>query len=280
MTQEDTALAEIQVRLSDKLLFIKFQDQDPVLLHVEFQTEGDINMPRRMALYLAMILEKWAALEKVEGRKVRLATVVIYLSREDFRHDPGNLHIQGKLGLEFFISYGVIKLWELDPLPILEIGNPGMLPFVPLMSGNAKELVVKSKEKILQLPGELLGREAKEDLLVALIGFAGRVIDDRDFLRKLITEVFNMSRNYVFEIIQEDAEKKGREEGRVEGRVEGAIEEARKAIIKVLSVRFGELPREFSTWLAAQNNLERLEELVGNAAVCPSLESFTRLLNE
>jgi hypothetical protein len=56
-SEVDTAHGEVQVRFSDKFLRLRFEKSSPVLLHVEFQSAGDHDMPTRMTGYMALLAE-------------------------------------------------------------------------------------------------------------------------------------------------------------------------------------------------------------------------------
>jgi hypothetical protein len=65
-----------------------------------------------------------------------------------------------------------------------------------------------------------------------------------------------------------------RQEGRQEGRHEGEIHSRRQALQDVLEVRFSPLPVGLKAALSGVSELERLEQLLKVAVVCPDLESF------
>jgi hypothetical protein len=65
-----------------------------------------------------------------------------------------------------------------------------------------------------------------------------------------------------------------RQEGRHEGRHEGEIHSRRQALQDVLEVRFSPIPVGLKDALSGVSELERLEQLLKVAVVCPDLESF------
>ncbi|MBI4586766.1 MAG: hypothetical protein HY717_22355, partial [Planctomycetes bacterium] len=128
----DPVLTSPTLRFADKLLFLKLKKNAPGLLHVEFQAEGDAAMPKRILTYIALLLKTLEQIEEEERQAIRPACVVIYLSQEGYRSDPGFFDLSGYLDFKLFIAYKVIRLWEVDPQPIFELESPGLLPFVPL----------------------------------------------------------------------------------------------------------------------------------------------------
>jgi uncharacterized protein DUF4351 len=160
------------------------------------------------------------------------------------------------------------------------------------MAGNPKELLVKSRQRILDAPESVLSPGTKGDLLMILSGLASRVIEDKLLLENLKAEVRKMAhnKNYIFESLFDEAHVLGLEEGRQEGRQiglqegrqegrqEGARAEAQKVILRVLDRRFGTVGPEVVPRLESIPELTVLEDLVAEAAVAPSIEAFLALL--
>jgi predicted transposase YdaD len=281
----------VRTARADKILDVRFESRPPVLLHVEFQTEGRATIPRRMADYLSMIL---GLLGSPEHAGKTPAAVVVYLDRATYREDPGFLEIRGELGLFLHFAYRVIKLWDLDPDAILGMESPGLCPYVPLMRGNPVELLVKSKERILEAPEDRVSLETKKELLAVLAGLATRVVVEREVLDRVVTEIEAMGENYVFDRFfnrgreaglregvakgREEGREKGREEGRVEGREEGALAEARENILRILRRRFGAAAVDLSHRLSRISSRSDLESLLEDAAVAGTLDEFLRRL--
>ena len=263
-----TSLPAVTLLDADRVLSVKFGAGPALLLHVEFQMEGDPRMPVRMAEYLVGIRR---LLENPEHQGKRIASAAIYLDPETYRsEDPGFLDIQGDLGTRLLASYRVVKLWEMDPEPILAMESPGLCPFVPLMRGNPAELVIESKEKILRAPEEVAPFETKRELLAVLGFLANRAIKDLRFLGRLLSEVRKMGDNYWIDLLLEEGMEKGLEKGREEGR----REEALRAIRRVLICRFGDVREDVSTCLPAIADVEDLEGLLEEAAIAPTLDAF------
>jgi len=274
----DSVLATASKRYTDTLLEVPRAGRPALLLHVEFQLGGDAEMPERMAEYAAMLVRAIRSAEEHRGKSLALA--VVYLDRKAYREDPGHLDVKGEMGLRVLVSYRVVKLWEVDPAPILAMGSPGLLPFVPFMRGNPEELIVESTRKILAIPEALAGTAAKSTLLMSLGAIAGRVIGGRELLSRLYQEVLSMGENRFFDLIYEKGEeagrKKGCEIGREEGREEGARAEARRTILRILRRRFGTEGEGISDRLERVTALHDLESLIDEATDTPTLEGFLR----
>jgi len=259
----DTHLVTTAERIADKLLEVHFKGRPGLLLHLEFQIQGDREMPKRMVQYAALMLD---LLSQPEHRDKNFLSVVVYLDRKTFTEDPGFFIRELFPGMPFRYFYRVVKLWELDPEPILSMEAPGIWPFVPLMRGDPMDLLQKTKGKILHTPDTMVSQEGKQQLLSILGGLAWRVIKDWRFLQGLFAELRNMDDNkFLNALIEDHLQRKG-------ARV------ARKGILQILERRFGETGQQIQSRLVAIEDLEALEKLVVEAAVAPNLEAFLSLL--
>lgn len=233
--------------------------------------EGDDSMPLRMTAYLAHVA-KTLTLALTEGLKP--ACAVIYLHKESYREDPGYFELDGELDLKVFVRYKVIKLWEEAPERILEMENPGLCPFLPLMAGNPDELLVKSLEKIKKTPETVASAETKRDLLAVLGALASKVIAKKDFLRKLLSELRIMGDNWFLDEIRDEGVQIGLIKGRELGREEGARQASLEGLWTVLATRFGEIPADLRRRIEAEATFGELRDLIRLAASCPSIQSF------
>jgi hypothetical protein len=201
----DPKVTALQDRTSDKLLWLKFKDQSDLALHVEFQVEGRVNVPARVARYLVLV----ATSRDFKQSGARLGSYVVYLDRRTYRADPGRFELPGGPGTTLLATYNVVKLWELDPRPLLELESPGLCPFVPLHHGDPVELLIESKKRIVEAPESMVSGSVKQDLLMILGGLAGRVIGDRNLIARLFEEVRALGDNLFFDLIREEGLHEG-----------------------------------------------------------------------
>jgi len=280
VTPLDPVLATTVERLGDKLWDARFEGQPGLLLHVEWQLKSDSElMPVRMLQFASLVLE---VLRLKEHRGKRFLGVVVYLDKETFSGDPGGLLKELYPGKLLCYGYEVLRLWELDPEPILAAQTPGLWPFAPLMRGDPFDLLERSKQKILALPDTIMGLERKQQLLTILGGLAYRVIKDWRFLQGMVAEIANMSDNPFIDALVETRlqrrEEKVRRESRQEGEEEGTKAGARAALLRILRRRFGDTGEILEQRIVAIGDLETIEKLVEEAAVAPTLEAFVALL--
>jgi predicted transposase/invertase (TIGR01784 family) len=271
----DTALATVIQRATDQLLDIELSDRPPLLLHVEFQTRGDPDMPQRMTEYLAMLLK---VLQSPEHEGKQFGAVVVYLDRETYSKDKGHLRLEGVLGFRLLVRYKVIKVWEEDAETFLATGSPALWTLAPLAKGNHRKNYVKSKELILGAPEEVLSHGAKSDFLFILGGLASLTIEDAEFLKSSYLEVRRMRRNYFLDFAREEGVAEGIEKGIEKGVEKGTLAEARRSVLCVLRRRFGNPGEDLLRDVERVEDLGRLEMLLEEAAVAPTLDAFLSFL--
>lgn len=106
---------------ADALILLQ---SDEVVLHIEFQTKPDDDMPFRMADYRLRVYRRFP--------KKRMHQVVIYLDKTESEKVYQTTFIAGSLQHEF----SVIRLWEQPPEVFLTA--PGLLPFAVLSATENK----------------------------------------------------------------------------------------------------------------------------------------------
>jgi Putative transposase, YhgA-like len=77
--------------------------------------------------------------------------------------------------------------------------------------------------------------------------------------------------DFLIEKGREEGLEKGREEGREEGRTEGAVAALQQALLALLRLRFGKLPRATERAIAATDDLARLQSWIDRFATATSL---------
>lgn len=93
------------------------------LLHVEFYTKYDSNMPVRMLAYHARIVERYG---------LPVYPIVVYLKQTDRPIETTySSHAMGKHIFTF--NYDVIKIWELKSKTVFRDERTGLYALAPLM---------------------------------------------------------------------------------------------------------------------------------------------------
>jgi len=171
----DTVMTAIQRRAD---FLIRYQRAGlEQLLHIEFQNQvrgADkylTGLPMRMATYGILTRNRY-------GQVPQQVLVLIHES-EAARAVPSFYQEEG-----IRVDYQVVRLWEVDPAPLLASGLLGLLPLVPLTRGAMEPLLSQSLTalrqgvKSNQEYGELVGVTA----LLATLRFKRE--DVREFFRR------------------------------------------------------------------------------------------------
>jgi predicted transposase/invertase (TIGR01784 family) len=215
---------------ADALILLESQE---VILHLEFQTEPDENMPFRMLDYRTRVYRRFP-------RKT-LRQVVIYLKEtgSEFVYQtaftlPNTRH-----------EFEVIRLWEVPAEELLEF--TGLLPFVTLgRTENRAETLREVAERVERI-GE---RREKGNVAAATSLLAGLVLR-KDLIQYLFREEI-MQESVIYQDILARGEARGKAEGKQEGEV--------ILILRILNRRFGGISPDVAEQIRGLP-VERLEQL-------------------
>jgi hypothetical protein len=145
---------------------------------------------------------------------------------------------------------------------------------------------------------EIADEEERVELTKEIIVFVAKVMAvhnkrlDDEKIKKALNPIFHEgTENMVKTIFEEkydagvaEAERMRKPiwvaEGRTEGRTEGRAEGQALSIQSVLNARFHTVTPKVQKQLSAITDVSRLENLVGQAAVCPTLKDFEKLLSK
>jgi predicted transposase/invertase (TIGR01784 family) len=203
---EPTELSVEPIR-ADSVIFL---ESTKIILHLEFQTEADKNMPFRMADYRLRLYRKFS--------KKPVYQVVIYLNRTD---SPLVFETEFNLG-ELVHKFNVIRLWEQAPEILQQY--QGLLPFAPLAQTDNPEEVLRTVAKQID---DIEDKNLKSNLTTAAYIFSGLVLDKEIIQRILRSEIMKESVTFQEILLQGKAE--GIAEGEVRGIAKGLIEGEVKA---------------------------------------------------
>ena len=253
------------LRRADSLLRVQIGDQE-VLVHHEFQTTDDPDMPRRMASYIGRIIGQY-------DKPVRAH--VLYLRPNAGRRDPG-YYFQEHPDYSIVIRYKVIRLSQLPGQAVLDGGLVGLLPLVPLMQPPADRAEMAWLEQcIAQATAQPLARPDKADLLAGLALLSGLAYNPQTIMAIISKEqLMDLMRESAFaQLLTEDA--------RAEGIEQGGRERAVEDLLDVLDIRFGLAASDpLAGRIGAIDDGQRLKQLHRAAIQVPNLEEFRRLLEE
>ena len=185
-----------------------------VVLHLEFQTSPDENMPLRMADYYLRLYRRFPQQE--------IEQVVIYLRPTTSELVAQTELITAKMNHRF----RVIRLWE-QPLEVF-MTAPGLLPYAVLSQATNKEEVLRQVVTQIQAVGD---RRQQNNLIAATGILAGLQLSQAVINRLIRSEVMRESVIYT-QIYQE---------GEVSGEQRGRKEEATALVIRLLTRKLGDI---------------------------------------
>ena len=258
-------------RQSDYLVKVKDASSDKgdgkFVLHIEFQSSYDADMPQRMMAYYARIVDKY---------QLPVYPVVVYLNE-----GKGNkkLNIPDEYVNSIYdedimrFKYRVVKVWEIDPNRIVGNALYGLFPIIPLTNHEATsaEECLESCFNLVQnvdIDDEVL----KSDVFVCTGILAGLRYSKE--LVKSLMKVEIMQESVIYQDILNEGIEKGREEGIEKGIEKGKDEGMEDSIISVLSTRFDNVSANLADMIHHIKNRSRLNELLKLAVTSKSLSEF------
>jgi len=218
------------------------------LLHADFQTGPDANLPRRVLLYNVLLYHHF-------GLPVH-SVVVLLRPRADRGDLTGRVRYEvrsGRGALDF--TFEVVRIWERPVESLLE-GGLGTLPLAPLgrlPEGVAPEqglaaVVARMAERVtVEAPPPVAAH-----LLTAAFVLTGLRVPTAEALQ-LFQGVRAMRDSSTYQYILD--------EGRAEGLADGERREARKIVLRQGRLLFGAPTAADEAALQAITDLERLERI-------------------
>ena len=203
---------------ADSLSFLAAHD---LILHVEFQTQPDPQIPFRMTDYRLRAHRKFPQKE--------MHQVVVYLQLTGSPLVQETSFNLSKTRHEF----EVIRLWE-QPTEIF-FNSPGLLAFAVLSSVENPTVVLNQVAQAIQAIPE---RQTQSNVTGCVAILAGLILD-RQIIRRILQEEIMQESVIYQEILQQ-----GREQGREQGVEQVAINLLREGMILEQVVRLTGLPLE------------------------------------
>jgi hypothetical protein len=256
--QEMNSVIVTQERRADFLIRYLDQEGEEQFLHIEIQNrinedESFEQMPYRMTYYgLA-----------ARGRYGKMPQQILILIKDSAaaRRVP-SFFAEGRLRMDF----DIVRLWEVDPEPLLQSGLVGLLPLVPLMRGESvEELLEACTESINEQVQSNQERSELIGIALLMATLRNKNISARDFLRR--REMSNiLLESPIFEELFGD-------------RLEAAKHESRRQIVlEALEHKFGVLPEDLTQRITSIADTQRLKQLLYAAMDDSTLESFQKKL--
>ena len=246
--QERVQELQSEKREMDALLEIVVNEQS-MLLHIEFQTRNDASMGERLLLY--NILAR-------NAHKLPVFSCVLYLLKDgNVSQSPLSLTIpSGQTIVEFY--YQSIEIGKLSSEDILNIGNPTLIPLLPLTKGGeTRSEIAGMFERLRKHPrGELSNAQIADLELIAytlaslvltnnknpldLEWLIGRFREMHDILREtpIYQEILLEGRKEGIEKGIEKGIEEGIEKGIEKGIEQGRLESKRDTVLILVKTGF------------------------------------------
>ena len=204
-----TELSNEPIR-ADSLILLQSEN---LILHIEFQTDGNKNIPFRMLDYRVRGYRRFPDKE--------MRQVVIYLRKTDSELVHENSFRLNKTHHEF----EVIRLWEQPTEQFMTA--PGLLPFAVLSQTVDPTMVLS---QVAQAVEKIKDQQQQRDIAAASSVLAGLVLN-RNVIKKIFRSEI-MRESVIYQDILEEGEAKGVAKGKAEGRAETT----RKLAINLLRI--------------------------------------------
>jgi hypothetical protein len=234
----------------DYVAVVRIGHDPPIIFHAEFQANYYREIPNGVARYGGSLA--WQYL-------MPMKSVVVMLRP---RGVPAKIPRAGVYSIgdtRTTHPFKVVRLWEIDPEPVLETNNPRLLAWALLLKSTDR--------KVQEIASILVGQDDEE--LLGIFLMLGSLRYDRDTLNEmigggkmgLIKAILDGS-----SLVQEEREQaaaRGRAEGEARGAAKGRAEEARRILRRLLSKNFPEL--ESLAEIDEIASVEVLESLMDSA---------------
>jgi predicted transposase/invertase (TIGR01784 family) len=196
---------------ADSVIFLR---SSKIILHIEFQTDSNKNIPFRMADYRLRQYRQFPGLEVYQ--------VVIYLtpSKSPLVHE--NTFSVGELSHRF----NVIRLWE-QPTEIFQKYR-GLLPFAALSQTNNPEETLRQVAKQIE---NIADKQVQSNVAASTAIISGIALNQEIIQRLLRSEI--MKESVIYQSILQEGLAEGKAKGIAEGMAKGeakGIAEATKQI--------------------------------------------------
>lgn len=248
----------------DALLEVEVEGEE-MLVHIEFQTYNDSSMAERLLRYNVLARSEY---------HLPVLSYVIYLLKDgNVPTSPLSWTVPtGQEVLQF--HFESVELGDLTPEELLEVGQPGLLPLLPLTKGGATRHVADTMFSGLQTTGrtELITIGGT----LASYVFSRENTADLGWLHRRLREMHDILREspYYQEILEEGREEgleKGREQGREEERRE-QLEALRQTVIDIVLERFPKMIRMTRKQVAFVEDPAILRHLTVKMSISQTME--------
>jgi predicted transposase/invertase (TIGR01784 family) len=253
---QPTELSSEPIR-ADSLILLRAQN---LILHLEFQTDPDPDIPLRMADYCLRLYRRYPAQE--------VRQIVIYLRKTQSERAYQTSFQRGSLSHRF----EVLRLWEQDPEVLSRY--PGLLPLAVLAEPDNPEPRLRQVARAI---AEMEDPKLRQELKAATAVLAGLTWTPEEISRVL--GGLAVRESTIYQMWRAEALKEGREEGLKQGLEQGLQQEAARLTLSQLQRKLGPLPEDLSETIRRLPT-EQLEGLAEALLDFQTLADLTQWLEE
>lgn len=233
------------------------------ILHIEFETDADSDMPERMLEYFGILYKR---------HKKPIISLIVCPFKTNVADSP--LRIEGPDEEILVFRYRVARLWQYQAQKYLEMHNLGVYSMLPTMLGADYTLLSQALDEMKDAYEGQTERLQKHVLWFGTFLQRSNTVSPED-KRRIREKMSNLE-----SLLDENPfVQKRREEGREEGRAEGEAKGKQKALMLVVEGRFPQLTA------LAQQKVERgakpdaLDLVIKGVAAAPDEATAKLLLN-
>ncbi len=183
---------------ADSVIFLESSE---IILHIEFQTEPNKNIPFRMADYRLRLYRKFP--------ERQIYQVVIYLTRSQSRLVYESTFNIGGLNHEF----NIIRLWE-QPTEIFQ-QYQGLLPFATLSQTNNPEETLRQVARQIE---NIEDKQVQSNVAASTAIISGIALNKEIIQRLLRSEI--MKESVIYQEILLEGEARGEARGKTKERTQ------------------------------------------------------------
>ncbi len=251
----DTEQQIITARHTDITKRIRINEQEAIL-HVELQLGESTDKPMwaRNAQYQGYLVGKY---------QMPVYSNVIYFHPNAGRMDPGG-YAYKQNGYEHVNRYKVIRLSEIDGQPFLDMQAPGILPFTTLMKPPAGMDIERWLQQCVDATRSAAVDQRTQGDLLCAISLFGSIVHNPQFFQQHIPEGLMQESKY-YQLLSEKF----------------TIETTIENTLALLADQFqAEAVNALTPALRSVDDLQKLKQLLLEAAKVKNIETFVQMLNE
>jgi predicted transposase/invertase (TIGR01784 family) len=202
LTKIEPSELSVEPIRADSVIFLESTE---LILHIEFQTDPNKNIPFRMTDY------RLRQYRKFPNKQVYQVVIYLTTSQSPLVHET-TFNI-GKLNHEF----NVIRLWE-QPTEIFQ-QYQGLLPFAALSQTNDPEETLR---KVAQQIEQITDKQVQSNVAASTAIISGIALNQEIIQRLLRSDIMKES------VIYQEILREGKAEGKAEGLAEGLAKASNK----------------------------------------------------